>query len=107
MEHSNDQARELLQTQTLQAEAIETQARAQEALGASTRIAYAMVDKLTTRAAQLETTLEETAARFDDIPALNSLFGIKVSAWTICSLLLSIIAVQNPRWVMPLFALAG
>jgi uncharacterized membrane protein YqjE len=107
LEHSNDQAKELLQTQTLHAEAIATQARAQEALGVSTRVAYAMVDKITTRAAQLETVLEETAARFDDISALNNLFGMKISAWTISSLLLSIIAVQNPRWVMPLFALAG
>ncbi|CRG84496.1 Nuclear fusion protein KAR5 [Talaromyces islandicus] len=107
LERSNDQAKDLLQTQALQAEAIDTQARAQDALGASTRIAYAMVDKLTARATQLETALEETAARFDDMSTLNSVFGIRISAWSICSLLLSIIAVQNPRWVMPIFALAG
>ncbi|OKL55663.1 hypothetical protein UA08_08963 [Talaromyces atroroseus] len=104
---SEVQARELLKTQTVHARAIESQAQAQEALGASAKVVFAILEKLTTRAANLETILEETADRFNDLQHLDGLFGIKISAWTAFSLLLSVIAVQNPKVAAVTFAFAG
>ncbi|KAH8704917.1 putative nuclear membrane fusion protein Kar5 [Talaromyces proteolyticus] len=107
LEKSNHQAKELLETQTMQVKTMETQARAQASLSASTKAANTLLDKLTTRAAKIESVLEETASRFDDISSLGSFFGVKVSAWTISSLLFSVIAVQNPRVAVILLVFSG
>jgi hypothetical protein len=104
---SEFQARELLETQAMHAKAIETQAQAQEALGASAKVVFAILEKLTTRAAYLESILEETANRFNDLQHIDGFFGMKISAWTAFSLLFSVIAVQNPKVAVITFAFAG
>lgn len=97
MDESGSKAKELLETQTLQAKALATQSEVQEALGASAKVAQALLDQLTAKAANLETVLEDTAVRFNDLPVLSGILGIKLSPWTLCSLLFAIIAVQNPK----------
>lgn len=77
----------------MHAKAIQTQAQAQEALSASAKAVHAMLEKVTTRAATLESILDETADRFNDFQNGNGLFGIK----TVFSFLLSMVAVQNPK----------
>ncbi|KKA21557.1 Nuclear membrane fusion protein Kar5 [Rasamsonia emersonii CBS 393.64] len=97
LDESGSKAKELLETQTLQAKALATQSEVQEALGASAKVAQALLDQLTAKAANLETVLEDTAVRFNDLPVLSGILGIKLSPWTLCSLLFAIIAVQNPK----------
>lgn len=81
----------------LQAKALVTQSQVQEALGASAKVAQALLDQLTAKAANLETVLEDTTVRFNDLPIVSGVLGIRLSPWTLCSLLFAIIAVQNPK----------
>jgi hypothetical protein len=97
LDESGSKARELLETQTSQAKALVAQSQVQEALGHSAKVAQALLDQVASKAANLETILEDTAVRFTNIPVLSDIWGIRVSPWTLCSLLFSIIAVQNPK----------
>lgn len=87
----------------MHAKAIETQAQAQEALGASAKVAFAILEKLTTRAANLESILEETAGRFSQFQNLDRLVGIK----TAFSFVVAFMAVQNPKLAVLMIAFAG
>ncbi|GAM34197.1 nuclear membrane fusion protein [Talaromyces pinophilus] len=107
LEQSEARATKLLETQTYHAKAIETQARAQEALGANTKIVYALLEKLTARAANLESMLEETASKFKGFQELDGLFDLNMSLWTVLSLLVTLLAVQNPRMAGVISVFAG
>jgi hypothetical protein len=104
---SEARATKLLETQTYHAKAIETQAQAQEALGANTKIVYALLEKLTARAANLESLLEETASKFKGLQELDGLFGLNISLWTVFSLLAPLLAIQNPKMAGIISVFAG
>lgn len=63
------------------------------------RISQALLDKTTTAAANLQTMIDETTARYREFPALSGLFG-SYSAWTVCALLFSLLGAQNPKSAM-------
>ncbi|KAL3709710.1 hypothetical protein TMatcc_003501 [Talaromyces marneffei ATCC 18224] len=107
LEKSEARAARLLETQTYHAKAIETQAQAQEALGAHTKVVFALLEKLTARAANLESMLEETGAKFKGLQALDGLFGLNISLWTVLSLLVTLLAVQNPKMAGIISVFAG
>ncbi|EED23402.1 nuclear membrane fusion protein Kar5, putative [Talaromyces stipitatus ATCC 10500] len=107
LEESEARASRLLETQAHHAKAIETQAQAQEALGANTKIVFALLEKLTVRAANLESILEETASKFKDFQEMDGLFGLNISLWTALSLLLTLFAVQNPKMAGIISVFAG
>lgn len=107
LENSEARATRLLETQAYHAKAIENQARAQETLGANTKIVYALLEKLTARAANLESMLEETASKFRGIQELDGLFGLSMSLWTVLSLIIALLAVQNPKMAGILSVFAG
>lgn len=107
LEQSEARATKLLETQTYHAKAIETQALAQEALGANTKIVYAQLEKLTARAVNLESMLEETASKFKGLQEVDGLFGLNMSLWTVLSLLVTLLAVQNPRMAGLISIFAG
>lgn len=107
MEKSEARAARLLETQTYHAKAIETQAQAQEALGAHTKVVFALLEKLTARAANLESMLEETGAKFKGLQALDGLFGLNISLWTVLSLLVTLLVVQNPKMAGIISVFAG
>jgi hypothetical protein len=107
LEKSEARATRLLETQINHAKAIETQAQAQEALGANTKIVFALLEKLTSRAASLESMLEEIASKFRGLQEIDGLFGVNISLWTVLSLLVTLLAVQNPKMAGIISVFAG
>lgn len=107
LENSEARATKLLETQLHHAKAIETQAKAQEVLGSNTKIVHALLEKLAERAANLEVMLEEAAYKFKGLQEMDSVFGVNMSLWTVISLLITILIVQNPRMAGILSIFAG
>lgn len=64
------------------------------------------MDRVTANAANLETSIEEMASRFRDIPILRGSLGTH-SPWTIVALLFSFIAAQYPRSAAALLLICG
>jgi hypothetical protein len=88
-----------------QAQTLELHSKTQTDVGENAKIAQAMLERLTVKAANLETVLEEAVNKARDFPALGSIWGDQFSPWTLCSLLFACLAVQGPR--MTLFLLLG
>jgi hypothetical protein len=82
---------------------METQSREQEALGVRAKVTYALLEKLSSKAANLEAILEDTVTKFNDIPMVNDILGVRISPWTVCFALFSAIAIQNPKFAVILF----
>lgn len=66
---------------------------AQKLLSDSARVAHGLLDKVTAKAANLETILNDAATHFNELPLL----GISISPWAVCALLLCLMAMQNPK----------
>ena len=51
--------------------------------------------------------LEEAAYKFKGLQEMDSVFGVNMSLWTVISLLITILIVQNPRMAGILSIFAG
>lgn len=100
---SRSHAKDLLDTQTSQVRVMKTHVEAQKLLGDSARVAEGLLDKVAAKAANIETILDDTTARFNELPLL----GMPISPWTICALLLCLMAMQNPKLATILFLSGG
>lgn len=99
---SEQKAADLQKTQSLQAEAIAAQSRAQEAMQYNTKISQALLDKTAITAANLQTIMDETAVKMKRVPGFH-LGGF--SAYSICVILLIVIGAQNLRVAISLLFL--
>lgn len=72
----------------------------------SAKVAQALLERVTTNAANLEASMEEIASRFRDIPVIGGAIGT-FSPWTIVALLFSFIAAQHPRSAAALLLLCS
>ncbi|KAL2217448.1 hypothetical protein M432DRAFT_617872 [Thermoascus aurantiacus ATCC 26904] len=106
LDESELKAEDLRKAQKLQAEALEAQSQAQEALVVNAKVAQALLERVTTNAANLEASMEEMASRFRDIPVIGGAIGT-FSPWTIVALLFSFIAAQHPRSAAALLLLCS
>lgn len=94
---SQIRATELLNAQNWQAQTLESHSRMQMDFGKNAKVAHAMLERLTSKAASLESVLEDAIHKAYDIPAFGGTWGFQFSPWTLCSLLFACLAVQSPR----------
>jgi hypothetical protein len=83
-------------SQLLQAEALKAQSKAQETLRSSVKVAQALLDRLSSKAANIEVVLDETTQRLKELPAVGGVLAMRFP-WVLSILFFCIIAVQNPR----------
>ena len=96
----------LHKSQLLQAEALKAQSKAQETLQSNVEISQALLDRLSSKAANLEIVLEESAQRFKELPGLGGIPATR-SPWVLSVLFFCIITVQNPRAAAMIFLGGG
>lgn len=107
LDKSEARATQLLEIQTQHAKVIKTQTQAQEVLGVNAKIVHAMLEKVTSQVASLDSIIEETATRFKSLQYLDGVFGVNISFWTVFSLILSLMAAKSPRVAGIMSAFAG
>ncbi|OXV07727.1 hypothetical protein Egran_04507 [Elaphomyces granulatus] len=83
-------------SQLLQAEALKAQSKAQETLRSNVKVAQALLDRLSSKAANIEVVLDETTQRLKELPAVGGVLAMRFP-WVLSILFFCIIAVQNPR----------
>lgn len=97
MEISETRAAKLLETQITHAQALETQAQTQEALSNSAKFVFVLLDKLTDRAANLESMLQEVTSQWQGLQKVDGILGWALSIWTAIALIVTLYAIQNPK----------
>ena len=102
IQQSESKASELQKAQDQQTEALSAQSRAQEAIQFDAQVSQALLAKTSVAAANLQSAIDDAAFKFKHVPG----FGIGgSSAWSICAVLLIVIAAQNLRIGIALFFL--
>lgn len=102
MQQSESKANELQKAQDQQTEALSAQSRAQEALQFHAQVSQALLGKTSVAAANLQTAIDDAAFKFKSGPG----FGIGgISAWSLCAILLMVIAGQNIKIAIALIFL--
>lgn len=94
IQQSQSRASELQKAQDLQTEALTAQSLAHEAIQFHAQISEALLSKTSASAANLQSAIDNAVSTFRYLPALSS-GGL--SAWSLCAVLLVIIAVQNVK----------
>jgi hypothetical protein len=102
MQQSESRATELQKAQDQQTEALSAQSRAQEALQFHAQVSQALLGKTSIAAANLQSLIDDTAFKFKTGPGF-SVGGF--SAWSLCAILLIIIAAQNLKVAIALIFL--
>lgn len=93
---SEMKAQDLQRAQLLQSEVIAAQSQAQHNIQTDIQISQALLDKVISTAANLQTMVDETATKYRESPVLGALHRT-YSAWTVCALLFSMLGAQNPK----------
>ncbi|KAJ5256491.1 hypothetical protein N7505_011642 [Penicillium chrysogenum] len=102
IQQSESKASELQKAQDQQTEALSAQSRAQEAIQFDAQVSQALLAKTSVAAANLQSAIDDAAFKFKHVPG----FGIGgSSAWSICAVLLIVIAAQNLKIGIALFFL--
>jgi hypothetical protein len=102
IQQSESKASELQKAQNQQTEALSAQSRAQEAIQVHAQISQALLAKTSVAAANLQSVIDDAAYKSKHLPS----FGIGgSSAWSLCALLLIVIAAQNIKIAVALFFL--
>ena len=92
IQQSHSKAVELQRSQDLQFEALSASARAQEAIQFHAQVSQALLSKASASAANLQSAIEDATAAIKRGPG-SSIGGH--SAWSLCTILLLVIAAQN------------
>ncbi|QQK42626.1 Nuclear membrane fusion protein Kar5, putative [Penicillium digitatum] len=102
IQQSESKASELQKAQNQQIEALSAQSRAQEAIQFDAQVSQALLAKTSVAAANLQSVIDDAAFKFKHIPG----FGIGgSSAWSLCVVLLTVIASQNLKIAISLLFL--
>ncbi|CAI7645181.1 unnamed protein product [Penicillium glandicola] len=102
IQQSESKASELQKAQEQQAKALYAQSRAQEAIQFHAQVSQALLSKASVAAANLQSIIDDAALKSKHIPS----FGIGgSSAWSLCAVLLIVIAAQNLKVAIGLFFL--
>ena len=102
MQQSESKANELQKAQDQQAEALSAQSKAQEAIQFHAQVSQALLSKASTSAANLQSIIDDATFKFKNGPGF-SIGGY--SAWSLCAVLLMVIAAQNLKLAIALFFL--
>ncbi|KAJ5129472.1 uncharacterized protein N7515_005511 [Penicillium bovifimosum] len=102
MQQSESRATELQKAQDQQTEALSAQSRAQEALQFHAQVSQALLGKTSIAAANLQSLIDDTAFKFKNGRGFP-LGGF--SAWSLCAILLIVIAAQNLKVAIALIFL--
>lgn len=102
IQQSESKAGELQRAQDQQSEALSAQSRAQEAIQFDAQVSQALLAKTSVAAANLQSVIDDAAFKFKHVSG----FGIGgSSAWSLCAVLLIVIAAQNLKIAISLFFL--
>ncbi|KAL2702523.1 hypothetical protein AAEP93_006821 [Penicillium crustosum] len=102
IQQSESKASELQKAQFQQSEALSAQSRAQEAIQFDAQVSQALLAKTRVAAANLQSVIDDAAFKFKNVSG----FGIGgSSAWSLCAVLLVVIAAQNLKIAISLFFL--
>ncbi|CAG7956957.1 unnamed protein product [Penicillium nalgiovense] len=102
IQQSESKASELQKAQDQQTEALSAQSRAQEAIQFDAQVSQTLLAKTSVAAANLQSVIDDAAFKFKHVPG----FGIGgSSAWSLCAVLLIVIAAQNLKIAIALFFL--
>ncbi|KAI2705075.1 hypothetical protein CBS147317_2027 [Penicillium roqueforti] len=102
IQRSESKASELQKAQDQQTEALSAQSRAQEAIQFDAQVSQALLAKTSVAAANLQSVIDDAALKFKHVPG----FGIGgSSAWSICAVLLIVLAAQNLKIAIALIFL--
>ncbi|OQE46437.1 hypothetical protein PENCOP_c001G06990 [Penicillium coprophilum] len=101
IQQSESKASELQKAQVQQTEALSAQSRAQEAIQFHAQVSQALLAKTSAAAANLQSVIEDAAFKSKHLPS----FGGGSSTWSLCAVLLMVIAAQNLKIALALFFL--
>ncbi|KAF7594001.1 hypothetical protein BBP40_010398 [Aspergillus hancockii] len=99
-------AEDLHKVQLQQSETVKDQSRLQEKLQTSIRISQALLDKVSTTTANLQVMIDETTARYKDLPSLGLLFNTYFR-WFVYGLFLCLIASHRAKVALAIFAISA
>jgi hypothetical protein len=99
---SQSKASELQMAQDRQTEALSAQSQAQDAIQFQAQVSQALLSKASASAATLQSTIDDATSVLKRSPGL-SLGGY--STWSLCAVLLMVIAIQNVKVAIALFFL--
>ncbi|KAJ5603714.1 hypothetical protein N7537_006670 [Penicillium hordei] len=102
IQQSESKASELQKAQNQQSQALSAQSRAQEAIQFDAEVSQALLAKTSVAAANLQSVIDDAAFKLKHVSG----FGIGGSSiWSLCAVLLIIIAAQNLKIAISLFFL--
>jgi hypothetical protein len=100
MQQTESKARELHKTQGQHAEALFAQSETQQTIQFQAQVSEALLSKASISAANLHSVLDQATSKFKSIPGFSS---TGYSAWSLCAILLVVIATQNIKTPVGLF----
>ncbi|KAJ5515503.1 hypothetical protein N7527_007063 [Penicillium freii] len=102
IQQSESKASQLQKAQDQQSETLSAQSRAQEAIQFDAQVSQALLAKTSVAAANLQSVIDDAAFKFKHVSG----FGVgRSSAWSLCAVLLIVIATQNLKIAISLFFL--
>ncbi|KAJ5594944.1 uncharacterized protein N7459_001152 [Penicillium hispanicum] len=102
IEQSESKASELQRAQNLQAEALAAQSRMQMEIQFHAQLSQALLKKVTTAAANLQTVIDEATVKASQMPGLR--FG-GIQSWSLFILFLALLGHYSPKIAISLFFL--